>query len=195
MRIISGNKALHPSDSLNRRDFLRAGALGAGVLGLSLVEGHGRPDGRERVNCILINLVGGPSQLDTWDIKPDAPDTIRGPFQPIKTNVPGIEICEHFPRMATMANRYAIVRSVHHDAAPIHEAGHQLMQTGRLFREGQEYPHFGSVLSAVRGPSEVPQFVILPTPLGHTGVSVSHGQGAGCLALRMRPSSIRIGVA
>jgi hypothetical protein len=74
------------------------------------------------VNCILLFLVGGPSPLDTWDRKPDTPGNVRGPFKPIRTNVPGVSICEHFPRMATMADRYAILRSVHH-AAPIHETG------------------------------------------------------------------------
>ena len=69
----------------------------------------------------------------------------------IDTKVPGIRISEHFPRMATMADRYAIVRSVHHKEAPIHETGHQLMQTGRLFRAGPEYPHYGAVLSRLRG--------------------------------------------
>ena len=135
----------------------------------------GRPDppaarGRRRpigdINCILLFLVGGPSQLDTWDLKPARPDNVRGPFRPIQTNVPGIEICEHFPLMAQMADRYAIVRSVHHQAAPIHETGHQMMQTGHLFRGGQEYPHYGSVVSHLRGrePSGLPPFVVAARP-------------------------------
>jgi uncharacterized protein (DUF1501 family) len=88
--------------------------------------------------------------------------------------------------MARMADRYAIVRSVHHDAAPVHETGHQLMQTGHLCHDGLEYPHFGAVLSHLRGPrrSGVPPFVIVPGPIGNTGVSVSHGQSAGCLGAR-----------
>src|SRR5262249_20723910 len=96
---------------------------------------------------------------------------------------------EHFPRMARMANRCAIVRSVHHTAAPIHETGQQLMQTGRLFRLGQEYPHYGSVLAQVRGPkrSAVPPFVLLPAPMGSTGVSISHRQCAGSLGHDCEP--------
>src|SRR5207249_7666284 len=135
------------------------------------------------LNCILLLLVGGPSQLDTWDLKPKAPDNVRGPFRPIKTNIPGIEICEHLPLMARMADRYALVRSVHHQAAPIHETGHQLMQTGHLFRGGQEYPHYGAVLSYLRGhaPGGLPPWVVLPGPIGNTGVSISHGQTAGYL--------------
>ncbi len=169
-------------DGLTRREFLRAGALGVGTVGLSLADLQA-DDAKKDVNCILLFLVGGPSQLDTWDLKPDAPSTVRGPFRPINTNVPGIRIGEHFPRMARQAHRYALVRSVHHEESPIHETGHQLMQTGRVFRDGQEYPHYGAVLSHQYGPRvpSVPPFVVLPSPMGHTGVSVSHGQSAGPL--------------
>ncbi len=177
-------------DGLTRRNFLKVGALAAGSVGLSLgdvlqAEGAGRS---RDVNCILLFLVGGPSQLDTWDLKPEAPDTIRGPFRPIQTNVPGVAICEHFPLMARRADRYAIVRSVHHTAAPIHETGHQLMQTGYLFRGGQEYPHYGSVVSYLRGGKGAPPYILLPEPIGNTGVSISHGQGAGYLGVRYDPS-------
>jgi uncharacterized protein (DUF1501 family) len=186
-----GKKGVRFCDGLTRRDFLRAGAISAGAVGLTLADvarlpASSRGDG---INCILLFLVGAPGQLDTWDLKPAAPDTIRGPFRPIRTNVPGIDICEHFPLMATMADRYAILRSVHHRAAPIHETGHQMMQTGHLFRGGQEYPHYGSVVSHLRGPHSagVPPFVVLPAAIGNTGVSVSHGQGAGYLGARHEP--------
>ena len=138
---------------VSRRDFLKAGSLGAGAVGLTLadLETAGAAGKSKDVNCILLFLVGGPSHLDTWDLKPAAPSNIRGPFRPIKTNVPAVEICEHFPRMAKAADRYAILRSVHHTAAPIHETGCQMMQTGCLFRNGREHPHYGSVVSQVRG--------------------------------------------
>lgn len=186
-----GKKGVQFCDGLTRRDFLRVGAASAGAVGLSLADlnrASAGPGSRD-INCILLFLVGGPSQLDTWDLKPHATDTVRGPFQPIQTNVPGIEICEHFPRMAQMADRYALVRSVHHDSAPIHETGHQLMQTGHLFRGGQEYPHYGAAVSALRGPKAegLPPFVVLPAPIGNTGVSVSHGQSAGFLGSRHEP--------
>ena len=74
-------------------------------------------------NCILLVLTGGPSHLDTWDMKPEAPREIRGPFRPIRTNVPGIEISEIFPRMAKHADKYMLVRSVHSDSDPVHENG------------------------------------------------------------------------
>jgi uncharacterized protein (DUF1501 family) len=186
------SKGVEFCDGLTRRDFLRAGALSAGAIGLSLADlaqlqaALARP---KDVNCILLFLVGGPSHLDTWDLKPGAPSEVRGPFRPTRTNVPGVEICEHFPLMAKMADRYAIVRSVHHPEAPIHETGHQLMQTGRLFRGGQEHPHYGAVLSRLRGPRAdgMPASVVVPAPIGNTGVSISHGQGAGYLGVNHEP--------
>jgi hypothetical protein len=170
---------------LSRRDFLRTGSLGAGALTLAPL---GHAAGAADVNCILLMLVGGPSQLDTWDLKPSAPSTVRGPFRPIRTNVSGVEIGECFPRMARMAERFAVLRSVHHDAAPIHETGHQMMQTGRLFRGGHEYPHYGAVVSHLRGAKgNAPAFAVVPGPIDSTGVSVSHGQTAAFLDARHGP--------
>jgi hypothetical protein len=141
------------------------------------------------INCILLFLVGGPSHLETFDLKPDAPENIRGPFRPIRTNVAGIEICEHLPLTAKMADTFAIVRSVYHDAAPIHETGHQMMQTGRLFRNGLEYPHYGAALSFLKGEKRIgpKPFAVVPGPIDHTGVSVSHGQTAGHLGKDYEP--------
>ncbi len=194
MLAFEGRKRVRFCDGMTRRDFLRAGALSAGAVSLSLtdfVRGAAANSVKD-MNCILLFLVGGPSHLDTWDLKPDAPDTIRGPFKPISTYVPGIQICEHFPRMAAMADRYAMVRSVYHQTSPIHETGHQLMQTGRQFRGGREYPHIGAVLSHLRGPKEpgTPPFVVLPGPMGNTGVSVSHGQVAGHLGAKHEPFTL-----
>jgi uncharacterized protein (DUF1501 family) len=196
MLTFEGKKGVHFCDGLTRRDFLRVGALTAGAVGLSLADLaslHGAAGKSSDLNCIILFLVGAPSQLDTWDLKPGAPDTVRGPFKPIKTNVPGIEIGEHFPLMAKMADRYALVRSVYHKAAPIHETGHQMMQTGYLFRGGQEYPHYGAVVSHLRGRKTdgLPPFVILPSPIGNTGVSVSHGQTAGYLGAKHEPFFLR----
>ncbi len=100
--------------ALTRRDFLRSAAS---------VPLAGAAPRTNRRSCILLVLTGGPSQLDTWDPKPDAPSEIRGPFRPIKTNVRGIEISEIFPRMARHADKYALIRSVYSDAAPMHEDG------------------------------------------------------------------------
>jgi len=189
-----GNKPVQFCDGLSRRDFLRVGALSAGALGLTLpdLSQLGAANSARDVNCILLFLVGGPSHIDTFDLKPNAPENVRGPFRPIHTNVPGIDVCEHLPLMSKLANRFALVRSVNHTAAPIHETGHQLMQTGRLFRNEQEFPHYGSVLASVRGEKErgTPPFVVLPGPIESTGVNVSHGQTAGNLGADYAPMFI-----
>jgi hypothetical protein len=191
---LEGSKGVRFCDGLTRRDFLRVGAAGAGAVGVTLADLDRLGAARNSdVNCILLFLVGGPSHIDTWDPKPNAPDTVRGPFRPIRTNVPGVEIGEHFPLMSRMADRFALVRSVHHDAAPIHETGHQLMQTGRLFRGGAEHPHFGSVVSHLKGRAapDAPPFVVVPGPIGNTGVTVSHGQTAGHLGAAHDPFVFR----
>ena len=89
---------------IRRRDFLSS-------LTLPFL---GAKNAKPGPSCIVLRLTGGASQLDTWDMKPDAPSEVRGPFRPIKTNVPGMEISEIFPRMARHADKYAIIRSVHH---------------------------------------------------------------------------------
>jgi uncharacterized protein (DUF1501 family) len=90
--------------------------------------------------------------------------------------------------MARWMDRVTLVRSLHHDAAPIHETGHQLLQTGRLCREGQEAPHFGSVAARLCGArTELPPFIVLPGPIGNTGVGVPHGQTAGVLGSAYEP--------
>ena len=178
-------------DGLRRRDFLHAGSLS--ILGLGLpqffgLKALGAVDTKKDINCILLMLVGGPSQLDNWDMKPNAPVEIRGPYKPIKTNVSGIEISENFPRMARHADKYALIRSVYHTAAAVHDTGHQMMQTGRLFQGGIEHPHFGCVLSKVRGSKgDVPPHVLLPRPIGNTGGAMPHGQNAGYLGKTYDP--------
>jgi hypothetical protein len=170
--------------AVDRRDFLHAGSLAA--VGLSLPaylrakqESGGKDDD---VNCIMLFLLGGPSQLDTWDLKPKAPAEVRGPFQPIKTNAPGIEISEIFPKMAKHADKYSLIRSVYHTATAVHDTGHQMMQTGRLFTGGIEHPHAGCVLGYLRGGrGELPAHVVLPRPMGRTGGNLPHGQSAGYL--------------
>src|SRR5262245_20581408 len=91
MLSLKGKKGVRFCDGLTRRDFLRVGAVSGGALGLSLADLVGlRAAGRrsDDLNCILLFLVGAPSQLDTWDLKPGAPDNVRGPFRPTRTNVP-----------------------------------------------------------------------------------------------------------
>ena len=175
---------------LSRRDFLRVGGLGLASCG---VASAATPIGalhqaRTDRSVILLLLVGGPSQLETFDPKPDAPSEIRGPFGTIATRVPGIRVSEHLPRLAARMDRVALVRSVRHDAAPIHETGHQLLQTGRLCQAGEEFPHFGSVVARSGGVRrQRPASVILPGPIASTGVNIPHGQSAGCLGRSCDP--------
>jgi uncharacterized protein (DUF1501 family) len=179
---------------LSRRDFLRAGSLAAGSAGLVLSEAGkteaARVSAGRAKSCIVLFLVGGPSQLETWDPKPNAPVEVRGPFRPISTSVAGVHISEHLPRLARLAHRYAILRTVHHDAAPIHETGQQLLQTGRLSRYEIDFPHFGAMMSRQLGPKQtgVAPFIILPALIGNTGINISHGQGAGILGAAHEPT-------
>jgi hypothetical protein len=148
---------------LARREFLQAG------LALPLL---GKTDPGK--SCILLMLTGGPSHLDTWDMKPQAPREIRGPFRPIRTNVSGIEISEIFPRMARHADKFTLIRSVHHEAAAVHETGLQLIQTGGLSFGEPERPHMGCVAAKALGS----RHVMLPFAIGNMGCSFPKGQSA-----------------
>jgi len=175
---------------ISRRDFLRTSA--ATAAGLSVTPAFAKP---RDVNGIFLMLVGGPSQLDTWDPKPDAPSDVRGPFRPIPTRIPGLQFTELFPKMAAAANQFAIVRSMHHEAAPIHETGQQLLQTGRLAANGCEPPHFGAQVSATQGSQRgMPTNVLLPGPIGFTGVNIGHGQTAGDLGIVHEPVAVPFGI-
>ncbi|MFN0105655.1 MAG: DUF1501 domain-containing protein [Bryobacteraceae bacterium] len=189
---LDADKPVSFCDGSRRRDFLHAGALSTFGLGLTQFMGlkaMGAVDTKKSdTNCILLMLVGGPSQLDTFDMKPNAPIEIRGPYKPIKTNVPGIEISENFPRTAKHADKFSLVRSMYHTAAAVHDTGHQMMQTGRLFQGGVEHPSFGCVVGKLRGPkTDVPPHVLLPRPIGATGGNMPHGHGAGYLGKGFDP--------
>jgi len=188
---LDADKTVHFCDGLTRRDFLHAGSLT--LLGLSMpdlagLKAYGAVSPEKDVNCIFLFLVGAPSQIDTWDMKPNAPAEIRGPYKPIPTNADGIQISELFPRMARHADKFSLVRSVYHTAAAVHDTGHQMMQTGRLFQGGIEYPHIGCVLAKLKGPKgDVPPHVLMPHPIGNTGGNMPHGQTAGFLGKTFDP--------
>ena len=125
-------------DGMTRRDVLRVGSLGWGGLTLpgllrlgeaTAAEPGSRLTHRAR-SVIILYLSGGPSQLDMWDMKPSAPEEIRGTFQPIKTNVPEIQVCEHMPRMARLADKYTIIRSMSHHEGDHLRAGYCAMTGG-----------------------------------------------------------------
>ncbi len=173
---------------INRRELLGLGGLGLGWLGVgaSVLADSSAPEVRPDRSVILLLMVGGPSQLETWDPKPDAPCEVRGPFGSIATRCPGVRISEHLPRLAARMDRLAIIRSVFHDEAPIHETGCQLLQTGRLCRAGQEAPHFGSVIGYFGGSRNgMPASVLLPGPIESTGIDIPHGQSSAWLGGRV----------
>jgi hypothetical protein len=189
------DRALLCGHGRTRRDLLQAGALAA--VGLSLpqyaraaAEGRVRP-GHEKRSCIMIFNLGGPSQLDLWDMKPDAAAEIRGPFKPIRTASDAFEISELLPRHAAIADRFSLVRSCHHDGAAVHDAGWQMMQTGRRFTGGINSPHAGSVASYLLGRrSDLPPFVVLPQLMGRGGGNLPNGQAGGFLGKAHDPFAL-----
>src|SRR3954454_23551822 len=189
---ITGKGSITTCDGITRRDFLQVGTLGA--LGLSLSKlaelqaKGGVAEGNDEKSCIMIFNLGAPSQLDTFDMKPNAPSEIRGPFKPIRTNNPDIQISEIFPLHAKLADKFSLVRSCYHTAAAVHDTGHQMMQTGRLFGGGIISPHAGCALEFLKGrKTELPANVILPEPMGPTGGNMPHGQDAGFLGKAYDP--------
>jgi hypothetical protein len=181
---VDAERPVHFCDGLTRRDFLHAGSLS--LMGLSLpgflaLKQAGAVSKEKDMSCIFLFLVGGPSQLDTFDMKPDAPAEVRGPYRPISTKA-GFQVSEIFPRTAKLSDKFSLVRSMHHGAAGVHDTGHQMMQTGRLFQNGMEHPHAGSVYGFLKGPqNDLPPHVLIPVPIGNTGGNMPHGQNAGFL--------------
>jgi hypothetical protein len=195
MLSLEGRGATHTCDGHTRRDFLQVGTLGA--IGLSLPQlmalqaaGAVADDHDDRAAIMIFNL-GAPSQLDTFDPKPDAPAEIRGPFAPIATASPEIQLAEIFPHHARHAQRFSLVRSCYHTAAAVHDTGHQMMQTGRLFTGGINSPHAGSALAYLRGrKTDLPASVVVPEPMGRTGGNLPHGQDAGFLGKAYDPFAL-----
>ena len=184
---------------INRREFLRAGALGLFGLGLpQLLAGRaqaGAPRRRARA-CIVLFMWGGPAQQDTWDMKPAAPAEYRGEFRPIRTSVPGLQICEHMPRLAERAHQLALVRSMTHDNVD-HTSATHLLLTGRPDPRQQlsdDWPNYGAIVSMLRrGQGVLPPYVSM-MPVVPNGaprfVEQSHGQGAGWLGPVYNPMRI-----
>jgi hypothetical protein len=155
---------------------------------MSALQARGAVNSKSDVNGILIFNLGAPSQLDTWDMKPQAPAEIRGPFQAIPSVAPGVSISEMFPGMAKLGDKISFVRSVYHTAAAVHDTGHQMMQTGRLFSGGLESPNVGALLGFLKGrQGDLPPSVVLPEKMGPTGGNLPHGQEAGFLGKQHDP--------
>jgi hypothetical protein len=188
-------------DALTRREVLRAGAIGLGGLTLpNLLRLHAaaaatsRKPGKAR-SVILLFLSGGPSQLDMWDLKPDAPEEVRGTFRPIDTNVSGIRICEHLPKMARLADKYILVRSMSHTDSNHPAASYWMMVGSPIARVApqvvtmsrEDRPHPGSVLAKLLpGPRDLPSFVMVPEAISPVGPE-RPGQHAGFLGAAYDP--------
>ncbi len=184
-------------DGVSRRNFLKIGSLGLGGIALpELLRAESasgiRSAGQPHKAIIMIFLPGGPSHQDMFDLRMDAPAEIRGEFKPISTNVPGIEICEYLPRIAQLADKYTIIRSMvgaedRHDAITCH--------TGRNPRNQPPggWPAMGSVLGKVQGSGDpaVPAFVGLAPKMGH--VPWSDNGTAGFLGTAYAPFELNKG--
>ncbi len=179
-----GCKDFRRSYRTTRRQVLQAGsiaALGLGLgdfqarLAMAQESGLGLPQKRAKA-CIFLFMWGGPSQLETFDMKPDAPAEVRGDFKPISTKVPGMQICEHFTQLASLTDKLAIIRSLTHDDPAHLSSGHATL-TGQLAPvlksdadppSAKDSPHLGSLISKMR-PSKggLPSFVAMPWKAFH----------------------------
>jgi hypothetical protein len=167
-------------DGITRRGFMQVGAFGAGLTLAELMRlrAGAAPAQRSNKSAILIYLPGGPSHMDMYDLKPDAPSEFRGEFKPIATNVPGVQVCEHFPMQAKMWDRLACIRSV----VTVDEHSDTMVMTGYPDRVNRtaHHPSAGSVLSRVRGSGHgVPPFVSLR--------GMTRGTEPGFLGVAHRP--------
>jgi hypothetical protein len=150
-------------EGFHRRDFLKLGS--AGLLGMTLpdllrLEARGATSGKGKARgVIMVWLAGGPSTIDMWDLKPEAPETIRGEFKPLRTNVAGIEISEHLPQMAEVMDQCTIVRSLYHNIGA-HNLGTVYMTTGNRPSAALKYPVLGSLTARLLDtPAGVPPYV------------------------------------
>ena len=199
-------------DGFSRREFLRIGGMGMAGISLAdilrlqahasvLPESAGKKGGWGNAkNIIFVFLQGGPSHIDIWDPKPDAPSNVRGEFKPIKSNVPGISLSEVMPLLAKQMDKATLIRSMSYTPAGLfnHTAAHYQMMTGyepgRVSPSGQleppapnDFPHIGAQISRIK-PPEVPMlpFVVLPRPTQESNV-IGKGSTAGYLGAAFDP--------
>lgn len=199
---------------VTRRDVIRAG--GSGLLGTSLstllaAEEAGAVIQPRAKSVMFLFLFGGPSQLETFDMKPDAASGIRGPFQPIASRSPGLLVCEHLPRLAALSDQFAVIRTMthgqnDHNACHIIQTGHEMPPAergpARVNATEKDWPAFGSVVDYLDRRADeqrvtprhrdFPGFVYLPNRLGHIQGYDRSGQYAGWLGQAYNPLATRI---
>lgn len=177
--------AIHRTcDGVKRRDFLKVGVLGGAGFTLAdflrLSHAGEVKDRAKATSAIFINLAGGPSHMDTFDLKPDAPSEFRGTFNPVQTNATGVQISEHLPNLAKCADKFAILRGVSHTLGA-HALGSEYVNTGSRPLPSLEYPGYGAVLSKEtedHNPKDLPSFVAIPN---------NNRQGPGFLGVKYAP--------
>ena len=193
------------ANQMIRRDVLRLGTLGGLSLPLLWNSNAGAAPSSQTTSgfgkakrCIFLFMWGGPSQLDTFDMKPNAPVEIRGEFNPISTKTPGLMMCEHFQQLSKVTDKVAIVRSLTHDDPAHLSSGHTTV-TGQLPPVNKsdaeppsenDTPHFGCVMSHLRPAGQaLPSFVMLPWKVLHPAApgGVAPGQHGGWLGRRYNP--------
>jgi hypothetical protein len=197
----------HPGTRVTRRCAIQAGAIGLLGLGAhhlaalralaqpALPPGAPRPRGRAR-SVIYIFLSGGLAQHESFDLKPDAPEDVRGEFRPIATRTDGIQICEHLPQLARRSNRWALVRSLTHSSND-HSAGHHIMLTGRselpegfdpLKPKASDWPSLAALAGALLPRrNNLPPAIVLPDKIVHNSGRTIPGQFGGLLGPRHDP--------
>jgi uncharacterized protein (DUF1501 family) len=167
-------------DGVKRRDFLKVGVLGGAGLTLAsylrMAEAGEVKNGQAKAG-IFINLTGGPTHMDTFDLKPNAPTEYRGSFNPIKTNAPGVEFCEHLPNLAKCADKFAVIRGVSHTLGA-HALGTEYVNTGNKPLPSLEYPGYAAVVAKeMQAPADLPTSVAIP----------NSNQRAGFLGVQYAP--------
>ena len=189
---------------VSRRCAIQAGAVGILGLGsnhLNAIRAQAAPAEQQTVSgnakrCIFIFLSGGLAQHESFDLKPDAPDTVRGEFKPISTRTTGLQICEHLPMLAQRSHLWAVCRSLTHSSNE-HSAGHHIMLTGRSkmppgFRANAPMPTDWPSIAAMANDATVPRnnlppAVVLPEKIVHNSGRVIPGQFAGQMGPRREP--------
>lgn len=152
---------------LSRRNLLQIGALGWGGLAASDILAANRSQGSRPRAVILLWMTGGPSHIDTYDMKPEAPDIVRGPFASIPTTVPGLDLCELMPRQAPLAHHLTVIRSFTHQWS-VHDDAQHLVQTGypqfNARQAGQQHPCQGSVFARYlhKNDAGIPGYMCVP---------------------------------
>lgn len=161
---------------VSRRSVLRLGLASLTLTDMLRLRGQAaqaEPPARDRKNVILLWMTGGPSHIDTWDVKPHAPVEIRGPFSTIPTSVPGTLICEHLPKQAAMIDKFTVIRSV--DTSASNHEPNMVMQTGnlraepRVNPEASKYPALASAIARLRGANQpgMPPYVAFTSARDH----------------------------